>query len=94
MNANMRTRNLLELLGWQGGTVHDACAEIGVDAHDFLYANAEFGPAGPCADFQRGYSEADDIAVYLAANRGYLQYWFWAISAIQSERDAIEDESR
>lgn len=80
MNAEARTKNLFSLLGWQGGTLHDACREIGVDPHDFLYSSAQFDDAGPCADFQRGYKDADDIALYLSTNRGNLQYWFGAIA--------------
>lgn len=86
MSPETRTRNLISLLGWQGGTVHDACREIGVDVHDFLYADADFDDAGPCADFRRGHAEAEDIALYLPANRGKLQYWFGAIAAVQQEK--------
>ena len=84
MRAETRTKNLMTLLGWQGGTVHDACKEIGCDAHDFLYTSADFDNAGPCLDFRRGYEEASDIALYLHANRGNLQYWLGAISAVSN----------
>lgn len=80
-----RTRNLMTLLGWQGGTVHDACREVGLDAHEFLYADADFASGDPCHDFQRGYSNAKDIAIYLSSNRGNLQYWLGAISFVQNE---------
>ena len=55
MNPKNRTENLLFLLGWQGGTIHDACKEISVDSHDFLYSSADFNDNGPCIDFLRGY---------------------------------------
>lgn len=80
-----RTNNLIKLLGWKGGTIHDACKKIGCDAHDFLYKNAEFDDSGPCHDFRRGYKEAKDIAIYLSSNQGNLQYWFGAIAAVQNE---------
>jgi len=80
MKPEDRTKNLFALLGWQGGTIHDACKEIGCDVHDFLYGSANFDDDGPCADFRRGYEEAEDIAIYLAANRGNLQYWFGALA--------------
>ena len=83
-----RTRNLMTLLGWQGGTVHDACKEIGLEVHEFLYADADFGNDGPCHDFRRGYAHADDIAIYLSSNRGNLQYWLGCVSAVQN---GIED---
>ena len=83
-----RTRNLMTLLGWQGGTVHDACKEIGLEVHEFLYADADFGNDGPCHDFRRGYAQADDIAIYLSSNRGNLQYWLGCVSAVQN---GIED---
>ena len=88
MKPETRTRNLFALLGWQGGTVHDACREIGVDPHEFLHADANFGEHGPCADFRRGYEQADDIAIYLSSNRGNLQYWFGAVSFVQNTEDA------
>ena len=75
----------MDLLGWQGGTIHDACKAIGVEPHEFLYADVEFCDNGPCADFRRGYSEFDDIALYLSSNRGILQYWLGAVSAIQND---------
>jgi len=84
MKPETRTKNLCTLLGWQGGTVHLACKEIGLDAHDFLYTPADFDDGKPCADFRRGYNEADDIAIYLSINRGNLQYWLGAISAAQN----------
>jgi hypothetical protein len=76
------------LLGWQGGTVHDACKEIGVDVHDFLYSTADFDDSGPCLDFRRGYQESGDIAIYLSENIGKLQYWFGAISSVQNENSS------
>ena len=85
MNAATRTKNLMTLLGWQGGTVHDACKEIGVDEHEFLYSSPQFDGIGPSLDFRRGYNEAEDIALYLSANRGKLEYWFGAISAVQND---------
>lgn len=86
MKPETRTKNLMTLLGWQGGTIHDACREVGLDVHEFLYGNADFSESGPCNDFRRGYSEAADIAIYLSANRGNLQYWFGAIAAVQNAR--------
>ncbi|HHT9146512.1 MAG TPA: hypothetical protein ACFYD4_12715 [Candidatus Wunengus sp. YC61] len=79
-----RTKNLMTLLGWQGGTVHDACKEVGLDAHEFLYADADFNEQGPCSDFRRGYEEAADIAIYLSSNKGNLQYWMGCVSAVQN----------
>lgn len=81
MKPEERTKNLIALLGWQGGTVHAACAEIGLDPHEFLYESADFGDDGPCQDFRRGHADANDIALYLAANRGNVQYWLGAICA-------------
>lgn len=100
MSPEVRTRNLFTILGWQGGTIHDACREIGVDPHDFLYAEADFSDGGPCADFERGYEDAEDIALYMHANIGNLQYWFGAIAAVQNDyqrpyqMDAYDDRVR
>jgi hypothetical protein len=88
MKPETRTKNLFALLGWRGGTVHDACREIGVDSYEFLYTDADFGEHGPCADFCRGYEQADDIAIYLSSNMGNLQYWLGAISYITNVEDS------
>jgi len=87
MTPEIRTKNLFILLGWQGGTIHDACKEIKVDPHDFLHKPADFDETGPCADFKLGYEQAEDIAIYMFLHRGNLQYWFGAISYIQNELD-------
>ena len=85
MSPEKRTKNLFKLLGWQGGTVHDATSEIGVDAHDFLHAPADFDDNGPCPDFRAGYIEAADIALYIHARRGNLHYWFGAVLAVEND---------
>lgn len=80
-----RTKNLMKLLGWQGGTVHDACKEVGLDVNEFLYSDADFSETGPCHDFRRGYEQASDIALHLSSNKGRLQYWLGCISAVQND---------
>ncbi len=85
MISEIRSRNLMRLLGWQGGTIHDACSEIGVDVCDFLYGTADFNESGPCNDFKRGYEEAENIMLGLSENRGNLQYWFGAVAAVQND---------
>ena len=86
MNAANRSKNLFKLLGWQGGTIHDACKEIGCDPFEFLECAGDFNSQGlPCHDFRRGYDEAKDIALYLSANNGNLQYWFGAVAAVENE---------
>lgn len=34
-----RTELLMQALGWQGGTVHDICHYVGINAHKFLYTD-------------------------------------------------------
>lgn len=82
MKPVSRTMNLMKLLGWQGGTIHDACREVGLEVNDFLYGEIDFGEdkCSPCKEFKRGYSEAPDIAIYISTNKGNLQYWFGAIA--------------
>ncbi len=89
MKPENRTRNLMALLGWQGGTVHDACREIGIEPHDFLYSSADSSDIGPCAEFQRGYADAKQAIQNKAANQGALQYWLGAISAVQNNHERI-----
>lgn len=92
MKPETRMKNLFTLLGWQGGTVHDACEAIGLDPHEFLYSPADFDESGPCADFKRGYEQAEDIALYLSTNKGKLQYWLGAVSAVQNDYRVVGSE--
>lgn len=92
MKPETRTKNLFTLLGWQGGTVHDACKTVGLDPQEFLYAPADFDESGPCADFRRGYEDAEDIALYLFSNKGVLQYWLGAVAAVQNDYRVVGDE--
>lgn len=50
MNTETRAKLLFSLLGWDGGTIHQACAEVGLDVHDFLYGDSDFSDSGPCAE--------------------------------------------
>lgn len=86
MRPEDRTKHLLALLGRQGGTIHDACRDIGVPVEDFLYGDAEFSGVGgsPCAAFIRGHNDAEEGLVPVTANRGNLQYWFGAVSALNT----------
>jgi len=88
MTPETRTKNLFALLGWQGGTIHDACKEVGLDISEFLHSSADFDERGPCNDFMRGYYQAADIALYLHRERGNLQYWYGAICAVQNNYEA------
>lgn len=84
MRAETRTKNLMYLLGWKGGTIHDACKEIGCDVQEFLYQDADFdGNGTPCSAFIKGCIEAEDTAIYMHKHKGDLQYWFGAITAVQ-----------
>lgn len=42
MNPETRFSALLSILGWQGGTIHEACKIIKVDPFDFLYGSDEY----------------------------------------------------
>lgn len=84
MTPELRLKNLIALLGWQGGTVHDACREIGVDPQEFLSADEGFIESGPCVPFRIGYQAAQDGTVNKIAWRGNIQYWFGAIAALQN----------
>lgn len=78
-------------LGWQGGTIHDACREIGVEVHDFLYSPACFDDSGPCAEFRRGYEEAKDALSKKCHNQGALQYWFGVVAAVKNDYATVEE---
>lgn len=36
-----RTQIVMNAIGWQGGTVHDLCKELGLTVNEFLYATPE-----------------------------------------------------
>ena len=87
MKPAARTRNLIQFLGWQGGTVHQACAEVGLDVQEFLHGEAQFDENGPSFDFQRGYYARRDNSETLSDPKwkGNLEFWFGVIAAIQNE---------
>jgi len=80
--------NLMKLLGWQGGTVWDACKEVGLDVNEFFNYEVIFNERGPTQDFRRGYDNAADIALYLHTNKGNYEYWMGAIAAVQNDLDS------
>lgn len=86
MTPEIRCRNLIKFLGWQGGTIHDACSEIEVDAHNFLYTETDFCELGPCHDFKNGFDDYENRSVNTQDHLGVLQYWFGVIAAVQAER--------
>lgn len=90
MRPEDRTKNLMTLLGWQGGTIHDACRVICVDTHEFLYGMADVGHLGPCDDFIRGYMDAVEIRSAQAMHGHGVQYWFGAISAVNNKFRIVE----
>lgn len=57
MRPEDRTRLIMSAFGWQGGTVHDVCKEIGCNVQEFLYA--EVGGVGDHdSEFGKGWSAA------------------------------------
>ena len=92
MKPTTRTKNLIKILGWQGGTIHDACKEIGVEVNDFLYGEIDFGKdqCTPCLDFKRGYFDASDIALYLSSNKGNFQYWLGVVACANNDFKKVE----
>ena len=87
MKAEDRTKNLMTLLGWQGGTIHDACGTLGIhDANAFLYGPVEFDNDGPSFEFRRGYGDA---CKYKRAPWSDLvetvEYWLGAVCAVENE---------
>lgn len=81
MSPERRTETLCRALGWQGGTVHQACKEIGVPVHDFLYADVEL-ENGLASNFILGQSAIRTCSKEFFLNTlkpkniGNLQYWF------------------
>ena len=88
MKPEERTQNLIYLLGLHGGTAHDACREVGLDPHDFLYSEPAFCYDGPATDFSHGYMDASHNVLSLSTKSGNLQYWLGAISWARNNRDA------
>lgn len=86
MKPEDRTKHLLALLGWQGGTIHDACKSVGVAVSDFLHGEADFSGFGgsPCAAFIRGRNDATECCVSVPDHLGDLQYWLGAVSALNT----------
>lgn len=91
MIAKDRTKHLMRLLGWQGGTIHDACKTLGLDVHSFLYDQAEFDNDGPSFEFRRGYGDACKYRhAPWSDRRETTEYWLGAVCAANNEFCAPE----
>ena len=64
MTPENRTKHLAQALGYQGGTIHQFCEEIGCNANDFLYKDLPDG-------FQ---NNQDFLSGWYAANAGTLEH--------------------
>ena len=87
MKAEDRTKNIMTLLGWEGGTIHDACRSLGIqDSHSFLYDSADFSDGGPTFDFRRGYGDACKYRRAPWSDRiETTEYWLGAVCAVTND---------
>lgn len=91
MTPETRMKNACIALGWQGGTVHDVCAEIGLDPYDFLYGAAEidYVDGSVSKAFKQGYFEARNAKDNTKKRAGDLQYWLGVVSAVANDYEFI-----
>lgn len=77
-----RTLALCQLLGWQGGTIHQVAKETGCSVDGLLYGIAE--REGIPSDFTRGWFAARTCApirfrqLVMSKYRGNLDFWLGA----------------
>ena len=78
MTPEDRAKLIMNALGWQGGTIHQACKEIGCEVQDFLYAKPQEAPIG--SPYSRGWFAARTSPHYLKVRalheeQGNVQFW-------------------
>lgn len=88
-----RTEALMRAFGWQGGTVHDLCKEIGCVVDDFLY--------NECSEYEQDHrfgwfayrtnSLEYNRANILDGKKGCVKFWIGVADAVNcSIKQGIE----
>lgn len=80
-----RTELVMQAIGWQGGTVHDLCRELGLDVIKFLNHEPEFKTS---RDYILGtYINTNNMRyrknVIIPKYRGNYDYWIGAAKSME-----------
>lgn len=76
----MENKCFYELLGWQGGTIHDVAKELGVDSTDLLYGKPK-NSIGIDSDYMKGQFAFGTCSKEFVKNtllpkyKGNLDFW-------------------
>lgn len=72
--------------GYQGGTVHDICKELQIDAHDFIYKPAEeYSQAHKAGWFAYNTNSLEfNQENILDKMKGNLQFWIGICDGVQT----------
>lgn len=80
-----RTEALMLALGWQGGTVHQVANELGLDAHEIIYADAsEYNQDHKGGWFAYRTNSLEFNQRFKASERGNLQFWLGVAGGVQT----------
>lgn len=90
MKPEDRTRLLMQALGWQGGTIHQACKETGLEVTSFLHDDLRDDGYGLNSDFTAGWfairtCSKDKFKELASRNHGNLQWWFGVCAGLNVE---------
>ena len=81
-----RTTNVMKVIGWKGGTVHDLCRYLGIDVHDFLYKTSYASYTN--SSYNQGlYITTCGVEfinkVLVPSKRGDVDYWIGAARGVE-----------
>ena len=93
-----RTEALMAAFGYQGGTVHDICKEVGLEVNDFLYGELRVG----CDDNACGWFAYRTCSLEFNQERnvkeqrkGDLQFWLGVVTAVNCcEKQGLKIEKK
>ena len=93
-----RTEALMVAFGYQGGTVHDICKEVGLEVNDFLYGEAIlYSNDNACGWFayRTCTLEFNQERCVKEQRKGNLQFWLGVVSAVNcSKKQGLKIEKK
>ena len=93
-----RTEALMAAFGYQGGTVHDICKEVGLEVNDFLYGESvEYYNDNACGWFayRTCTLEFNQERAVKEQRKGNLQFWLGVVTAVNCcEKQGLKIEKK
>lgn len=87
-----RTENVLNALGYQGGTVHDLCKDLNIDVQDFLYKKLDSyeDTRDYCRSFIKEMKHAGDVNLDFWISLGEYGIGYYEADTVTFNLDLAE----